>query len=128
VRGVWVVEKIECITSNKLDCTPTQTDPFWQRYTFDFITFQIRCFRANDFLTALEFSLVMNIGAVMMLAIGSLAVEMRQSVRNILEHRETCFFGAHCSRRCNLWSLYILTGTFFTVSLIYCAVSFVDII
>jgi hypothetical protein len=80
-------------------------------------------------MTAIEFSLVMNIGAVLMAGMGQLAVDLRQSVRNISEYKikESCFFGAHCSTRCNLWSLYAITGTFFAVSLVYSIMSFVDI-
>ena len=63
-----------------------------------------------------------------MAGMGQLAVEMKQSVKNIYTYKDSCFFGAHCSNRCNLWSLYAITGTFLALSLSYFIASLVSIL
>ena len=76
-RVQWFAEIVKCISEEKNNCAPGLDAPFWQTYTFQTVKTIIRLVKANDFLTTIEFSLVVNIGAVLMAGMGQLAVEMR---------------------------------------------------
>ena len=77
-------------------------------------------------LNAIEFSLDIVIGTVLMAGMGQLAIEMRMSIRELLVLKEQCFFASHYSYNCNKMALYFITGAFFTTAVIYSVIGLVN--
>jgi len=74
-------------------------------------------FKANAFLSSIEFTLMVLIGAVLMTGMGQLAIEMRHSIKDVCFLKEQCFFGSNFSYRCNKYGLYTTSALFFLASI-----------